>query len=47
VLPVDVRLRAFLARLVSEPADDHVVQLGEDAQGPFGPVGGGFALAWP
>ena len=45
VLPVDVRVGAFLAGLVAEPRDDQLLELGEDAQRPLGSVDDGLALA--
>jgi hypothetical protein len=45
VVVVDVRLGAFLARLVAEPRDDQGLELDEDAQRPLGPIGGRLAFA--
>src|SRR5947207_1003368 len=46
VLPVDVRIRAFLAGLVAKPGHDQLLEFAEDPQRPLGAVGGRFALAW-
>jgi len=45
VLPVDVRIRPFLARLVAEPRDDQLFELAEDPQRPLGAIGGRLAVA--
>jgi hypothetical protein len=45
VQPVDVRVGPLLARLVAEPRDDQVVELGEDAQRPLRAVRDGLAFA--
>ena len=44
VVVVDVGVRPLLARLVSEPGHDHVVELTEDTHRPLRPVGDGLAL---
>ena len=45
VLPVDVRIRPFLARLIAEPRDDQLFELAEDPQRPLGAIGGRLAVA--
>ena len=46
VLPVNVRVRALLARLVAEPRHDQLLELAEDPQRPLGTIGGRLALHW-
>jgi len=45
VVPVDVRIRAFLARLIAKPRHDQLLELGEDAQRPLRTVCDRLALA--
>jgi len=45
VVPMDVRVRTFLARFVAEPRDDQLLELGQDAQRPLRPVSDRLAFA--
>ena len=44
VLPVNVRIRAFLAGLVAKPRHDQLLELAEDSQCSLGTVGGRLAF---
>ena len=46
VVPVDVRIRAFLARLIAKPRHDQLLELGKDAQRPLRPVCDRLTVAW-